>query len=272
MQFAIVNKERTVASPGQAGNCPACGGAMIAKCGTQRIHHWAHRGVRRCDSWWEAETAWHRAWKSRFPVEWREVVQYDQYGEKHIADVRTGHGLTIEFQHCHLKPEERAARENFYGNMVWVVDGARLTRDLPRFAEGASWFIRTARKGLYIVPFPDEVFPKNWLGCRVPVIIDFCNANGLSEETKCLTWPLWCLLPGRVRGHAAVLQLSREVFVSWAHAGARPIPAQAILQDVGRYLLEQKQLAEREALRATMLARQYHGWPRQGLRRRYARF
>ncbi len=94
---------------------------MIAKCGTQRVHHWAHRGERACDAWWEPETPWHRDWKSRFPADWREVIRFSQSGEKHIADVRTEHGLTIEFQHSHLKPDERAAREAFYGNMMWVV-------------------------------------------------------------------------------------------------------------------------------------------------------
>ena len=71
---------------------------------------------------------WHRAWKNHFRPEWQEYIHHDQSGEKHIADVRTEHGQIIEFQHSHIDPQERAARERFYGNMIWVVDGMRLTR------------------------------------------------------------------------------------------------------------------------------------------------
>jgi hypothetical protein len=158
MQFAVLDNVRITPSSGLMGACPVCGSPMIAKCGNQRVHHWAHRGERVCDSWWERETAWHRDWKSKFPDPWQEVIRLDPSREKHIADVHTTHGLTIEFQHSHLRPEERAAREKFYGNLLWVVDGGRLTRDLPRLREGARSF-RLFGKGWYIAPFPDEVFP-----------------------------------------------------------------------------------------------------------------
>ena len=93
-----------------------------------------HRGDRDCDSWAE-ETPWHRAWKNKFPAECQEFIQHDgQSGERHIADVRTNHGLVIEFQRSHLDPQERATRERFYGNMIWVVDGTRLQRDCPAFS------------------------------------------------------------------------------------------------------------------------------------------
>ena len=99
--------------------CPFCNGAVIAKCGTHRVAHWAHRGMRDCDTWAEKETDWHLAWKSNFPAECQEFIQHDgQSGEKHIADVRTLYGLVIEFQHSPLDPLERAARERFYGNML----------------------------------------------------------------------------------------------------------------------------------------------------------
>ena len=51
--------------------------------------HWAHRGSRFCDPWWENETEWHRSWKGQFPVNWQEVVHQAETGEKHIADVKT---------------------------------------------------------------------------------------------------------------------------------------------------------------------------------------
>lgn len=272
MQFALVGNQRTSPSPGLTGSCPVCGGAMIAKCGTQRVHHWAHRGERACDAWWEPETPWHRDWKSRFPADWREVIRFSQSGEKHIADVRTEHGLTIEFQHSHLKPDERAAREAFYGNMMWVVDGARLVRDLPRFLGGSSSFRKTTKKGLYIVPFPDEVFPRSWLDCAVPVVFDFGNAIG-PESARHVRRPLWCLLPGRALGQAVVLQLSRGSFVNWTHARAQPIPVREMLEGVACALLERERRMQLETLRAaSFTVRQHQGWRRQSYRRRYARF
>ncbi|RUV66122.1 competence protein, partial [Mesorhizobium sp. M5C.F.Cr.IN.023.01.1.1] len=78
MRYALVNDERREAEPGVAGTCPGCGQPMIAKCGDQRIHHWAHRGMRTCDPWWEPETPWHRSWKAQFPPHWQEVVQQDE--------------------------------------------------------------------------------------------------------------------------------------------------------------------------------------------------
>src|SRR5215510_14461943 len=173
MKYALASDQRVEACPGGRGMCPVCNGEVLAKCGTHRAHHWAHRGIRDCDSWAEEETEWHRSWKNKFPAECQEFVQHDeQSGEKHIADVRTPHGLVIEFQHSHLEPEERAARERFYGNMVWVVDGTR-QRDYPRFNRGKDDLRRTKLKGYFLLAFPEECFPAMWLHSSVPVIFDF---------------------------------------------------------------------------------------------------
>ena len=83
---------------------------------------------------WESETEWHRSWKNEFPEEWQEVVLIDETsGERHIADVQTEHGVVIEFQHSHIQRAERISREQFYKNMIWVVDASRLKRDMLRF-------------------------------------------------------------------------------------------------------------------------------------------
>lgn len=175
MKFAVASGQRVEAYPGGTGECPGCHGEVIAKCGTHRIPHWAHRGIRDCDPWTEKETEWHRAWKNKFPAECQEVIQYDEKsGEKHIADVRTPHGLVIEFQHSHLNPEERVARERFYGSMLWVVDGTRLRRDYPRFVNNVkNSFRETNNQGYFLTGFPDECFPPLWLDSSAPVIFDF---------------------------------------------------------------------------------------------------
>ena len=115
MKFADIECQRREAQPGlSAATCPSCGAAVIAKYGDHRVWHWAHRGVRVCDPWWEPETEWHRAWKNEFPADWQEAVHFAQSGEKHVADVKTQSGMVLEFQHSFLKAEERAARESFY--------------------------------------------------------------------------------------------------------------------------------------------------------------
>jgi hypothetical protein len=113
--------------------CPACGAAVIAKCGNVKGWHWAHRGRRTCDPWWEHETEWHRTWKNHVPKDWQEIVHRAESGEKHIADVKTERGVVLEFQHSFVRPDEREARESFYPKMVWVVNGLRLKRDRAQF-------------------------------------------------------------------------------------------------------------------------------------------
>src|SRR5262245_49311923 len=118
MKIALVDGNRLEARPGLSGKCPYCQSAMIAKCGERRVWHWAHRGVLKCDHWWENETEWHRNWKNNFPVEWQEVIHTAENGEKHIADVKTASGRIVEFQHSHLEPVERRSREAFYEPML----------------------------------------------------------------------------------------------------------------------------------------------------------
>ena len=132
MRFALLNDERIEATKEAKGVCPCCGNDLVAKCGEVYIHHWAHK--KKCnDHWWENETEWHRNWKNQFPNEWQEIIQYDESGEKHIADVKTSEGWVIEFQHSYLNPEERRSRNNFYKKLIWVVDGTRRKTDAKQF-------------------------------------------------------------------------------------------------------------------------------------------
>jgi competence protein CoiA len=260
MQFALVSGERTVPSPKLTGTCPACGSPVIAKCGTIRVHHWAHSSDRDCDPWWERETQWHRDWKNLFAKEFQEVVLFDdQTGEKHIADVRTSQQLVIEFQHSHLSPEERVSREQFYKNMVWVVDGARLKSDLPRFLEGRATF-QQVFQGIYVSAVPRNVFPRTWLECATPVFFDFHD----SAEATTRNGPLYCLLPGReYGGEAVIVAMHRHDFVRLAGERVQPLPLPAaeLVRKVGDALIEQ---AERliEQIRQQQRRRVVYTMPR----------
>lgn len=131
MRFATIAGIRGEAQPGLKGLCPSCGASVSARCGRHNMWHWAHKGLRDCDPWWE-ETEWHRGWKNQFPVDWQEISLTGESGEKHRADVKTPSGLVIEFQHSPLSIQQRKEREAFYKNMVWVVDvrGKRKSQQL----------------------------------------------------------------------------------------------------------------------------------------------
>jgi len=125
MQYALVDGRRQEAATGAKGACEQCGAAAVAKCGPRVIHHWAHAGRKHCDPWWENETAWHRAWKNLFPPECREVSHTSLDGEIHRADIRSPGGLYVEVQHSAMGDTERASREEFYKNLVWIVDARK---------------------------------------------------------------------------------------------------------------------------------------------------
>ncbi|RVD56165.1 competence protein [Mesorhizobium sp. M2D.F.Ca.ET.185.01.1.1] len=236
MRFALVNDERSEAAPQLLGCCLGCSQPMIAKCGTQRVWHWAHRSNRNCDTWWEPETLWHRDWKNQFPSEWQEIIQRDEKGEKHVADVMTANGQVIEFQHSHLPAQERAAREAFYRNMIWIVDGMRLKNDRKRFLAGGSLFSAPFAKGLFLTRSPESCLPAVWLNCTKPVLFDFegfAAPDGLPPEIQ---GKLWCLLPGRIDGQAVLAAVSRSWFIDAARMREQIIPMHAITWVVRRGL------------------------------------
>ncbi|HOX77025.1 MAG TPA: competence protein CoiA family protein [Bacteroidales bacterium] len=213
MKYALVDNNKTEATKGVTGICPGCGSELIAKCGDIKLHHWAHKGNRKCDPWWENETPWHRSWKNNFQSEWQEVILCDeQTGEKHIADIRTTHGLVIEFQHSHINPQERTSRENFYKNMVWVVDGTRLESDYKRLDKGKNNFRKTNTKGLYLVSFPEECFPSNWLKSSVPIIFDF-RGTELNIDMNDMRNSLFCLYPKRLGQKSILVTMAHDFFI-----------------------------------------------------------
>lgn len=217
MQFANVGGLRVEAAPELKAICPGCGSEVIAKCGEVKIRHWAHKGERNCDHWWEPETPWHRDWKNKFPEEMREIRCVADSGEVHIADIKNPAGLVIEFQHSSITPEERRSREAYYRNMVWVVDGMRLKKDHSRFEKGCSTLSKII-DGYFATNFPAECFPRNWIDCHAPVVFDFGVDKTLS-----------CLLPERAEGRAVVLAISRVQFVEVMHVKSELLDHRLVL-------------------------------------------
>lgn len=189
MRFALFNGEKIDAQPKLHGKCPHCGGDTISKCGRTKVWHWAHKSRKVCDPWWENETEWHRAWKDKFPREWQEISAIDEKtGETHIADVKTPYGLVVEFQHSPMQFEEMMARETFYGNMIWIVDGLRGELDLSYFQMGVG------REPIQKNPLAYGLhwlgrgkIMHNWSDASARVFIDF--GNNFTQGTHTL-WRL----------------------------------------------------------------------------------
>lgn len=202
MKYALVNNQRVEAQKGMKGLCPVCKQPVLAKCGQYKVNHWAHSKSANCDKWWEPETGWHRDWKNLFPEEWQEVIAYNEKtGEKHVADIKTHQGFVIEFQHSHIKPEEQTSREEFYKNMIWIVDSTRLKKDFPRFLK--AYYNQDIKyvnhkKNVFTLFHPERYLPKNWLNRNVPVFFDFKGTIELLDvgpEESEFRKELWCLFP-----------------------------------------------------------------------------
>lgn len=224
MRFALVNNKRIEAEKGLNGICPGCFKPVIAKCGEKKIHHWAHKRSEVCDSWWENETQWHRDWKDNFPKECQEVFLPDTItGEKHIADVKTTHDIIIEFQHSAIDPQEQRAREEFYKNMIWVVDGTRLKLDYRRFCKWKNNDLlclhQTEIKGVYLMDSPECWFNKSWIDSKVLVVFDFGE-----QESKGLKQLVWCLLPGRIGCKAVVINGTKDGLIKRLNEFSQPLP------------------------------------------------
>ena len=216
MKFALIDGKRREPQPKLTGHCPSCGEVVTAKCGTQRVWHWAHKGRLTCDPWWEPEGEWHRAWKNQFPVSWQEIpLRSKETGELHIADIRTPGGLVIEFQHSAIDPAEQAAREAFYGNMLWVVDGTRLKRDRPQIDRNLFQWWKLSEGQIQTSHFPDEFLPARWLERTVPVLFDFGDDHAFGQAD-----PLLCLLADRFQGQAVYFTLRRATLTKSVAEGA----------------------------------------------------
>lgn len=267
MKFAIVDGTKTEATKGAKGICPYCGSELIAKCGDFKLNHWAHKGIINCDPWGENETEWHRAWKGNFATNWQEIILADEItGEKHRADVCTVHGLVIEFQHSHLDPQERTKREDFYKNMIWVIDGTRLKYDYPRFLKGKNDF-RLVKKGIFRVDFPEEYFPAAWLDRTVPVIFDFQGNETISDPSD-MRNGLYCLFPVRIGASAIITEIPRNTFINKVKSGEWLIRTKHFLNELNQVKQEQLDHIEKQQRQRTNMIFEKFGRANQYRKRR----
>lgn len=126
--------------------------------------------------------------------------------ECHIADVKTAADLVIEFQRSTIDPEEVLARERFYQQMIWVIDGSRNEFDRVNFN-----IMRTRVSSDGLVDFTwhgrSKLFHR-WHSAK-PVFIDFGDQFGF--------WRILRFDPVTREGRAGLVNI--DGFVELASSG-----------------------------------------------------
>ena len=235
MRYASVNGVRQEAEQKLRGTCPYCDRVVFAKCGQQRIWHWSHLGKLDVILGESPRRFGIASGRTSFPQIGGRSGRRSKW-RMSCRRCQEDRGLVIEFQRSHITPDERISRENFYRNMVWVVDGTRLARDWPRFEQGYSARRQIIRPGFFITPYPALCFGKAWVNCRVPVFVDFAGTTPIAQLPDARRHPLWCMLPGRVDSYAVVFAHSRQDFVDQALHNRQVVPTEEIKQGVATFL------------------------------------
>jgi hypothetical protein len=125
MIWGLLNEERISASPNVKGVvCEICRTELITKCGVVKSWHFAHKSNKDCDDWYEPESEWHLKWKNEFTKDEQEVII-----ENHRADIKCK-GIIIELQNSSISPDDICDREKFYGNMIWLLNGETLAKNI----------------------------------------------------------------------------------------------------------------------------------------------
>jgi hypothetical protein len=129
MLYALKKEDNSFipAEKGVIGYCPDCDQKLIPKCGVFKIHHWAHKSKTNCDlRYFDGMSEWHYSWQREIknpqpginievPFKLEGDVKYKR------ADLKSKHGMFVEFQKSPMPFEERILRENVYKNMFWVI-------------------------------------------------------------------------------------------------------------------------------------------------------
>jgi competence protein CoiA len=200
MLHALVAGNRVTATPQQHGLCPQCRTPVVAKCGRLVRWHWAHQAAD-CDPW-SQESEWHLAWKSEAAQ--TEIV-ITRNGATHRADIVTPDDVVVELQNGYLSTEMIAAREAFYGRMVWLYNTKRFYNNLHFGAHGFWWKHGSKSMTTSTKPIFWDVGDQVW---RVSLsLVDVYNDAGYVQCQRVL---------GRIEASR-----SRAEFLDWIR-GARP--------------------------------------------------
>lgn len=199
--------------PGIEAICPFCKKPLIPKCGNINMWHYAHKSNYECDTWKTGETDWHLSWKAKFPKSCVEVTIKSENSsqQSHRADVKLKSGVIIEFQNSHLSTDEITEREDFYKQMIWIINGNKFIENLIlRYSRNAftidyeAEYCYITNTGISVptlasaeilknignpigiikknileelkyIPFNWKYYRKSWQVAKMPVMVDLNN-------------------------------------------------------------------------------------------------
>lgn len=179
MLLAIVGEAKAFAARGLSGICPGCRQPVIPKCGTLKVHHWAHEASGDCDPWSEPIGPWHLSWQNLLRRECVEVLR-----GSHRADVIGSRDIVVELQHSPVSEDDIRAREAFYGNMLWLFDATHRFAKVHSgnrvfFSLGRSKHIPLCTKPVYL-DFGDELIEVDEFTDAIPE----CSGYGIARERR----------------------------------------------------------------------------------------
>lgn len=127
-------------------------------------------------------------WKAYFPKQWQEIDQKDELtGEVHIADIKTPKGIVLELQNSPMDIDEMQSRENFYKEMVWVINGSNFISQfhiLDKLPDPLSEF----SKDLVFYPIkhnkPGRVFYRRSENPGNPSMVRVHSTQGIKDEIE----------------------------------------------------------------------------------------
>lgn len=146
--------------------CPTCREPVLARCGAEKVWHWAHQSGSNCPAA-VGETEWHLSWKNL--ANDNEIEVCLPAWPNNRADICLDLGddyLVVELQHSGITASTIKQRETIYQNMVWVVD----VRNRDFYVGGVGENLKLSWR------WPSKV----WAETNAPVIFD----DGIS-------WYVW---------------------------------------------------------------------------------
>jgi hypothetical protein len=226
MFTALINNERVRPTPKlhqtNTAVCYECLQPVIARCGTQKIWHWAHATDSNCPAG-QGETQWHLHWKTIVNLDETEV-KLDAWPNNRAdicMDLDTDYRV-IELQHSPIDVSTIEAREAAYERMLWVVDVSSRDFTLSNYYDNKKFYWNYASKV--------------WSDASQPVIFD----NGRH-------WTLWLKSRWNKLGSGWFLLRDYDLKVARCIAFQRPSNREELVNliaDVDAALVEeQKQIA-----------------------------
>tara|TARA_R110001592_G_C12796796_1_gene716550 strand:- start:54 stop:674 length:621 start_codon:yes stop_codon:yes gene_type:complete len=171
------NKERIPPSKSREAYCPACSAEVIAKMGSIKAHHWAHKLKSDCD-YGKGMTEWHYRWIERHYNKPGWQVEHIDEGRRYDC-FNAGRGLVVEVQKAAkyeyiLEKTREIIRKGYALN--WILH-AEIMSSLERNADS---FIAKDRRRLVILDLLQELSELEQVSFFVDLLAN--SAKGKSSK------------------------------------------------------------------------------------------